>query len=487
MKLGRTPITCLCTLALAIGCGGESHVDGEEDAAIVFDATFPDAGTDAGPPPSSVGTRCESDDECAAGGPDYYCEPNLGGYCTTSCDETIACPMGSTCVQLGRGLNVCIAECDPTAEGDQCPDGNGCSPGGSGLPPVCLPGCEADAECGDGNECVVGGGDFGSGLCVDPDAQLGGACTSSADCPLNADCVTSADYPGGTCVVSGCDPNSNTGCPNDAQCLPSGFGGGACWDGCSADADCRTDWECVELVTGRKTCNPVFVPANLGQVCAGSGSCEGGTCIDEGFNGFPGSYCAAGTCEPSATDPDCPGDGVCAPTTDGGGLCVDGCAVDADCRDGYGCRPVDRDVPDGPKACLPACTDDSQCTATTRGGTPYVCNPGTGRCARPLDPEELGDVCSPDDFRDCRGGRCLGAAEGWPGGMCTYPGCSLSGASPSATCPSGSVCTDDGAGDPDLGVCVPRCTVGEADACRSGYECVAVGDGSADGACRPAS
>ena len=385
---GAAPLAVL----LAIGCG-ESHIT-EQDAQIVFDATFPDAGTDAGPPPSNVGTRCETDDDCAAGGADSYCEANLGGYCTTYCDETVACPSGSVCVALGGGLQLCLAECEFGADEDQCPAGNGCSPGGMGLSPVCLPGCEDASDCATGDECDLESGFAGAGACFDPSVPVGATCQVREECGTGADCLT------------------------------------------------------------------------------------------EGFNGWPGGYCAGLSCDP-ATNTGCTGDGVCAETTSGGGLCLDGCASDTDCRTAYRCRPLDRDEPDGPKGCFAGCTDDSQCTVTTRGGVAYTCNPGTGYCARPLDAAELGDACNADDFRDCRGGRCIGASEGWPGGMCTYPGCSLSGATPSATCPTDSVCTDDGGGDPDLGVCVPSCTVGET-TCRTGYACVAVSDGSTEGACRPA-
>lgn len=396
MKLGATPTFFACALVLTIGCG-DSHMDnGEEDAAIVFpDASFPDAGTDSGPPPSNVGERCSNDEQCAEGGEESYCEPWLGGYCTNYCDEEVPCPHGSTCIGLGGGRNVCVRECDPTAGGDQCPAGNGCSPAGSGLPPICLPGCEDDTDCPDGRLCEVGGGGFGSGACIDPNVEIGAACVEREQCGPNSVCFAERFYewPAGSCVGLGCDHRANTGCPGDA---------------------------------------------------------------------------------------------VCVEATDGSGLCIDGCEEDGDCRDPYACRPVDRDEPEGPKACLPACTSNDQCTWTTGDGTAHVCNAGTGYCTRPFNPAELGNTCAPNDRRSCGGGRCMTeAGSGWPSTMCVYPGCSLSGATPSATCPTDSVCTDDGAGDPDLGVCVPSCTV-DASTCRAGYACAALSEGSTEGACRPA-
>lgn len=475
MELRRT--SALVASALFLIACGESHGP-EQDAAIVFDATFPDTGTDAGPPPSNVGASCATDGDCR--GPADLCITELGGYCSLVCGSDADCPSDSVCIDLGTP--VCLRACDddPT---DPCPDGLGCRSGQPGIPPICLPGCDTDAECGDGLSCLSGSGPFLAGTCVDPDAELGGPCTSDAECPPSAACLESLDYPGGVCVLAGCNPNTNTGCPGDAQCLPQGFGGGVCWDGCATNDDCRSGWECTELVDGpgRRVCQPVFEPGNLGQVCsAGRGSCQGGLCFTETDTGFPDSYCVDPGCDPDAADPGCPGDGVCARTTAGYGVCLDGCTTNDDCRTAYRCRPVDPERPERGNACFPGCTDDGQCSATTGGGTPYVCNPGTGYCHRPFNPGELGEPCTGTSFRQCRGGLCLTESQGWPGGMCTYPGCSLSGASPSATCPAGSVCADDGSGDPDLGVCVPSCTVGGSD-CRSGYECRPVNPEAPDG------
>lgn len=489
MELRRT--LALGASALVLVACGESHTP-EEDAAIVFDASFPDTGTDSGPPPSNVGAACESDADCSGPADSCLTEGSSGipgGYCTAYCSSDADCPSGSGCVPVGGGTSICFALCDGTNPDDQCPPRLGCtSLGGPASPQVCLPGCENDAECGDGLECVAGGGSLGAGICIDPDASLGGACTSDADCPTSAECLASLDFPGGTCVLAGCDATINTGCPDDAECIPAGFGGGTCFDACTADSDCRDGWECAPSTAApdRSICQPIFDPDNLGQVCsAGRGSCQGGDCLTETTYGFPDSYCADFGCDPTATDPGCPGDGVCLATSGGGGICLDGCSEDTDCRTAYRCRPLDFDDPSSPRACLPGCTMDSHCTAMTGGGTRYVCNPGTGYCARPFDPDELGEPCA-GGFRECRGGLCLTEdASGWPAGICAYAGCRLSGTGPSATCPSGSVCIDDGAGDPELGICVDGCTVGTT-SCRPGYACVALADGGTEGACRPA-
>src|SRR5690606_3734964 len=126
-----------------------------------------------------------------------------------------------------------------------CPQGLGCSSGGR-LPPVCLPGCDDDADCGEGLTCNPEAGFLGEGSCYDATAPLGRACAGDAECPTGAFCATEdeTDYPGGACVATGCDATGNSGCPDDAQCLPQRFGSGICFDGCDADGDCRDGYEC---------------------------------------------------------------------------------------------------------------------------------------------------------------------------------------------------------------------------------------------------
>jgi hypothetical protein len=352
-----------------------------------------------------------------------------------------------------------------------------------GVPPVCLPGCEDDSDCDEGLMCDVGGGFSGAGQCYDPGSELGDACTDTAECPSGGFCLPDRfGYPGGYCSTFGCDPEADTGCPDGGHCFPT-RGGGICFRGCADDSDCaRADYECTDSVDypGRMTCQPAFDPANLGQVCsAGRGDCTGGACLSEGETGWPDSYCVATGCDPEATDPGCPGDGVCIPAGDAG-ICVDGCTDGGDCRDGYECRPADAEDPSSDTACMPGCEDASVC-----GNDGFVCNVGTGLCTEPFDEASLGEPCV--DGGDCTGGRCLSEeGSGWPAGTCTYPGCSLTGGD-GATCPSGSVCVDDAAGNPDLGVCVEVCTVSaDPSDCRPGYACVEESSGSTDGSCQPA-
>ena len=458
----RCGLVCIVGAAAALGCSSSHNND--EDSSISFDATFPDA-ADAG---SVVGRECSDDSMCADG----ICITDLpGGYCSAVCVSSDECPGGSVCVMVGMGSSVCLDSCDPLGT-DECRPGYGCAVGAGA---VCIPGCEEDADCEGGAECDPSGGFSGEGRCFNPDASLGDACDGSDQCGSGSFCLSERrwGFPGGACGAFGCDLASNTGCPDDGQCLEGGRGT-ICLDGCAVDEDCRAEYECVDSLAnpGRMTCQPAFVPENLGTVCsAGRGDCTGGLCLSESETGWPDSYCVAVGCDPEAAVSECPGDGVCIAAGDEGGICVDGCETVADCRAGYACRNADSEDPTSATACMPGCEDSSVC-----GNDEFVCNPGTGRCTEPFVEANLGQPCAGPE--DCVGGRCLDEpTTGWPAGTCAFGGCRLSGTGPEATCPTGSRCVDDAAGNPELGVCVTDCA--GAGTCRPGYGCT-------DEACIPA-
>ncbi|MCB9593214.1 MAG: hypothetical protein H6719_10820 [Sandaracinaceae bacterium] len=460
----------IAAIGMAAGCG-ESH-DGGTDAAITFDAAFADAGPsggDAGVPPSNVGAACREDMDCD--GTDAYCDAEYpGGYCTGVCAEDQPCPEGGVCLESMAGAT-CYGGCDfDAADGDFCPrDGYGCAD----MLGVCLPGCDTDAECATGLVCDTTGGFYGEGACANPDAHLGDACTDETECPPGTTCFSErfTGIPGGACGSFGCDPTTGDGCPDNGTCVSTGRRGGICLLACEADTDCTRDGQsCTDSPNGGY-CGPSFVPANLGQVCsAGRGSCTGGACLSEGMTGWPDSYCVAVGCD--LTDGSgCPDGGVCMADSDGDAICVLGCTGASDCRDGYDCAPVDSSDPSSATACLPGCDDSTVC-----GNMGFTCNPGTGLCTEGFDAANLGEPCS--NAGDCPGGLCLSEpASGWPAGTCTFPGCRLTGTGMEPACAMGSTCVDDGAGDPELGVCVDACTAPTD--CRPGYDCTG-------GACVPA-
>ncbi len=495
--------------AALAGCGSthvtEDMIDG---GPIVFDldgANLPDTPVvDAARGTGNVGAACTAASDCT--GVANTCIPDQpgllpGGYCTLDCSvaDPTSCPDGATCVEVGMGQAYCFAGCDPDATSRPCRAGYGCSTEPRAFPdPVCVGGCFDASDCEAGQMCDRTGGVYGAGACYDPAAMLGGACTTDAECPIGGTCQDEefGGWPGGACIAGGCDIDTGTGCAGDAVCIPAQFGGGLCVDGCTVDGDCRDGYACrsnssypdrlycgagcadtTECTISSYVCNPglgtcatPFDPARLGQQCSPrTGGCEGGTCLREFDSGYPGAYCTYVGCEVGVAG-SCPGDGVCA-TRGTRNLCLDACASDSDCRTGYACRPSDPLDAASATACVPACSSDDQCIS--RGD---VCNVGTGLCAQPFEPGLLGGACTSAD--ECIGGACLSeAGAGWPSGTCTYPGCRLSGTGPSIDCPMGSVCVDDAAGDPTVGVCASGCAAGTT--CREGYACT-------DGACRPA-
>lgn len=401
-------------------CGGPSSAaDAGADAGAGLDASIgldageaPDAGRDAGhdaraiPSAEYVGAPCRTDADCR--GPVDRCLlaidddlPAPNGYCTTRCFRNADCPGQSDCNTI---YGFCLASCGDTVE---CPPGLGCQPFLANLPDLprnCFPGCEDDFDCDDGLSCVVGGGKNNTGLCIDRSRPLGGACQSDEDCPPEATC---SEYePGGYCLLDYCMLEPEDGCPDDARCVKDGL----CYDGCTTDADCRAGYECGETSTdpGRLVCLEAFVPANLGQPC--SDGCPGGACMDERYDGFPGSYCAAVGCDVIAQT-GCPGDGVCIERLKPhlieyrtATYCLDGCTTAADCRSGYDCLPSRTGDDTSPLACMPACETDADCTACRRRwartsamwASAHVAHPsilrGSVTRARPSTPARAGSA-----------------------------------------------------------------------------------------------
>ena len=512
----RTSATLRLAMALATAAGlsacSESHME-EPDAAIVFDldstVPMPDAGTDAGMGEGTVGVACGSEADCTAPTDICLSDPDFlpGGYCSRACVDDSECPGGSTCVQLGGGEAYCMLSCDPASTERQCRAGYGCA-SGAVLPPVCVAGCSDATDCGEGQMCDPSGGFIGAGTCFDPASATGDACADDGECPAGHTCYSEplAGWPGGSCLgTDGCDPASGMGCAMGAACVPV-TGGGICADSCTTDADCRAEYTCravtgfpgrsycapgcasdAECTDGRVcnvalgTCAPEFDEAQLGGQCntrTGEG-CVGGTCLAEGTAGYPGSYCAYQGCTVGDAA-SCPAGGVCSPTSDGRGVCLDGCAADTDCRAAYACRPADPTNAASPTACVPACTGAmGECSARAM----RVCNVGTGLCGAAFMAGNLGEPCA--SAAECPGGRChTETAEGWPAGTCALVGCRLSGEGPAVECPMGSTCVDDGSGYPEIGECLESCTVATT-SCRPGYACEPLDIGGTDGVCRP--
>lgn len=515
----------LVSTVLALAACSQDHSMGGDDAGIVVpdSARPPDAfAYDAGPPGGNIGAACASDTDCSGIATTCIGDPQIfpNGYCTASCDTATpdSCPMGTTCQDFGGGSVFCVLTCDPSVTSRQCNGraGYGCSTNFqfSGL---CVGGCVDETDCPSGLMCDPMGGDLGAGTCFTPGASVGVACVDDTQCPMGGFCQPEAGggWPSGSCIVPGCDVATNMGCTGDAQCvqLAGAFGPpqGYCLDGCTTSTDCRDGYACTPSAanpdrhycapacttdsqcSGGRQCNQVLgtcgdpFTGTLGGQCSRRDptTCPGGSCLSERSAGFPTSYCAytgCGTSEP------CPTGGVCTARPGTTSICLRGCTSDTDCSTtpGYACRHSDPADATSAMACVPACTMDSQCTATDfMTGAHYVCNVGTGTCALPFVGTNEGIACTSDSA--CVGGRCLTeSAFGYPGGECVYPGCSLTTGITGVTCPTSSLCVDDGIGSADFGICQVACTPGASGTCRDGYACVGIGGSTTDGACQPA-
>ncbi len=510
------------SLALGLAACSQDHGSGGDDAGIVVpdSARPPDAfAYDAGPASGNVGAACAADMDCTGVADTCLSDPQIfpGGYCTAACDPAVtdSCPTGSMCQDFGGGQTFCVLTCDPAVATRQCNgrQGYGCSTDFQ-LSGVCLAGCVDQTDCGTGLMCDPTGGDFGAGSCFTPGASVGAMCAADTECPMGAFCQAEefGGWPAGACLLPGCDLAANTGCTGDAQCIGlTGFFGppqGYCIDGCVTSSDCRAGYTCAASGAtpdrhycapgcttdaqcgggrvcnqGLGTCGDPFT-GTIGNTCSRRDptTCPGGACLSERSSGFPTSYCSYTGC--GASEP-CPTGSVCAPRAGTTSACLRSCTMDSDCATaGYACRHSDPADATSAMACVPACTTNGDCTSSGgMGGTPNVCNVGTGLCTQPFMATAEGTACTSD--ATCVGGRCMTeAAFGYPGGECVYPGCSLTTGVTGAACPATTACVDDHVGSPDLGVCAPSCALGGT-TCRDGYACAAIPGSTTEGACQP--
>jgi hypothetical protein len=280
----------------------------------------------------------------------------------------------------------------------------------------------------------------------------GAECATSAQC-LGGVCLD--DFPGGYCSTADC---FTEGCSNifGSECLQlPGAVEPLCYENCDLGEGavaCRSGYECFAIETAR-VCLPASFDGTLrpagviGSACENDEACDDGTCLPN----FVGGYCS-----------------------------IRDCTSDAQCDGGRCLTLEDETAETSLVACFSGCTGDAQC----RFGYQCIDPDGSGGVCLPVDDENRSPVRNPQGLDDgepcsvginCKGGTCLRAAEGFPGGYCTTLDCASVGCNePAAGSAQCRVITEETA-------CYVNCT---SDAtCREGYVCVGADIG--DGYCAP--
>jgi hypothetical protein len=319
------------------------------------------------------------------------------GLCE-ACHADSECGTGASCVRnLASNEQFCAPGCRLDVAAD-CPNGFACGDlsGVGAGPDVCLP---TSRTC--------------SGYCNSTtDENIRRQCGVAATCDLTTrTCQPKTD--GSQCAACSTDDNCVNTHPDSVclenQCTDCPFKGEKfCSAPCSDTNPCGTGYTCTPVGIG----GPTFCVPDSGSCRAGAGivgddctalgaaGCLAGLCVSLGASSVCSNVCTtASDCGDStficcslsadgqtydcASPPATSGGGVCAPRGGGFGadcslgqppcagdlnllclnlgtaaLCTRGCAVDADCGDGFACRDGQRGNGDGTfdavKVCFPS-------------------------------------------------------------------------------------------------------------------------------------
>jgi hypothetical protein len=460
----------------------------------------------------SDGNACTTGDSCQSGacvaGTPVVCtasdQCHLAGVCNTgtgqcsnpnkangsTCDDGNMCTQVDSCqagVCTGATPVVCSASdqchsvgtCDPSTgtcsnpnkpDGTTCSDSNACTQTDTCQAGFCVGGnpvvCTASDQCHVAGTCAPA-----TGVCSNPNASNGTACTDGNPCTLSDSCQNGSCQSGAPKVCTALDQCHTAGTCDTSTGLcsnPSKSDGTACNDGnlCTQTDTCQTGvctgsnpvvCSALDQCHNVGTCAPATgtcsnpnkadgTGCSDGNACTQTDTCQGGTCV--GTNPvvcMPQDQChVAGTCAP--------GSGLCSnPNAPNGSACSDGnpCTLNDTCQTGAcqagspkTCTPLDQchnagtcDVVSGncsnpAKANGAACSDGNFCTQTDTcqsgictGGNPVVCtaldqchavgtcDTTTGVCNNPNAPDGTscndGNVCTSTDV--CTNGTCAGS------------------------------------------------------------------------------
>ncbi|MDF1564168.1 MAG: hypothetical protein P1V51_14050 [Deltaproteobacteria bacterium] len=212
------------------GCQSDDACKGDR-ICVQGACVYPDALPDGGDPDGGVPDGTIPDAGKPDGGGTAPGFGELGGACQLATD---CVDPGAVCIQdLPEGY-CAIPGCR------SCPEGGVCVLTENGEP-ICIDGCESDADCREGYQCAD---PFGALACVPSqgggESPVGGECGTAADCAgVPSFCI--ADWPGGYCVHGDCDA-----CPEGSACVrDQDFA--ACMATCQSDADCRPEYVCLNF------------------------------------------------------------------------------------------------------------------------------------------------------------------------------------------------------------------------------------------------
>lgn len=351
--------------------------------------------------PCDDGSACTTVDTCIGSS----CIGSVPVVCTAkdACHDVGTCdPASGTCSEPAKPDG---SGCD---DGDQCTQSDTCVAGSCvGASPVV---CSALDQCHEAGSC-----NSATGTCSNPAKQDGTTCDDGNACTQTDTCLLGSCSGGNAVVCSAQDQCHQTGScdPATGVCsnplAPNGF---ACSDGnlCTLGDSCQSG-SCQPGTP--ETCAPSDVCHDAGTCDPGTGQCSQGpantaTC-DDGNPCTLGDVCAAGQCVGGAAKPcpasdQCHDPGVCNPAT---GVCSDPAKTNGTaCDDGNGCTIND--------ACVAGTcwsTTPKPCLALDQCHDAGTCNPANGLCSNPAKQDGTGcndgDACTQSDA--CQTGSCVGS------------------------------------------------------------------------------
>ncbi len=355
------------------------------------------------PQTGAVGSPCSVDADCSSAVLECVEPPLPGG---------------------GTGPGMCSKACQPTVPGG-CEAPFVCKPSTliAGSSGACLPTrgdflTQVGAPCGAHNQC-------GSavGLCFEQStlpsggpAWRDGYCTQACGagntpCPAGSECVA---FNGSELCLKSCRLGSGD-CRFGYTCVRATETLNLCVTSCTTDADCGNpaQFQC-------RTCDGACLPkqnpsGQIGTLCTQSSQC--------GLEQFCLTFEGAGevgicskSCGTACTE--CGGDSSCHPLADGNLYCLKDC-VAGSCPAGYQCGLL----PTG-RACIPGCTENSQCPVGTTcfngecssggqdGGTCALCPTDSGVTGPPPPKPDAG-VGTGGGSGGCGCGAAQGASASW--------------------------------------------------------------------------